>query len=281
MLTMENTNKTNKKFRNPFPAVGKVFKYEMISGARTILPLYAVLLVLSLIIGVFAINNNLELDQTEGFVNAVKVIIVVLDSILSVVTFVIVLCIIERRFKKSMLGDEAYLNLTLPVSVGEHLWGRYLADLVWAASYGVTMLLSVLLIFIRIWNEITMEGFFGDIAKILTDWQMEHGYSLPAVITMLILNALVFFMLICVFSYMTESIIQIIGKHKTLFSILIFAVIFFLFTNLLQVFVTNFIDNHGFFKVSYLWSPLLYNLAWTVLFSIVTRLILTFKLNLE
>ena len=216
---MENTNK---KFRNPFPAVGKVFKYEMISGARIILPLYAVLLVLSLIIGVFALNNSLEFEQTEGFVNAVKVIIVVLDSILSVITFVIVLCIIERRFKKSMLGDEAYLNLTLPVSIGEHLWGRYLADLVWAVSYGITMLLSVLLIFIRVWNEITIEGFFGDIANILTDFYRTNGYSLPAVIIMLMLNALVFFMLICVFSYMTESILQIIGKHKTLFSILIF-----------------------------------------------------------
>lgn len=278
MLTMENTNK---KFRNPFPAIGKVFKYEMISGARIILPMYAVLLVLSLIIGVFALNNNLEVDQGEGFVNAVKVIIMVLDSILSVVTFVIVLCIIERRFKKTMLGDEAYLNLTLPVSVGEHLWGRYLANIVWAVSYGITMLLSVLLIFIRVWNEITFEGFFGDIANILTDFYQTNGYSLPAVIIMLILNALVFFMMISVFSYMTESIIQIIGKHKTLFSILIFAVIFFLFTNLLQVFVTDFIDSHSFFKVSYLWSPLLYNLAWTVLFSIVTRLILTFKLNLE
>lgn len=275
---MENTNK---KFRNPFPAVGKVFKYEMISGARIILPMYAVLLVLSLIIGVFALNNNLEVDQGEGFVNAVKVIIMVLDSILSVVTFVIVLCIIERRFKKTMLGDEAYLNLTLPVSVGEHLWGRYLANIVWAVSYGITMLLSVLLIFIRVWNEITFEGFFGDIANILTDFYQTNGYSLPSVIIMIILNALVFFMMISVFSYMTESIIQIIGKHKTLFSILIFAVIFFLFTNLLQVFVTDFIDNHGFFKVSYLWSPLLYNLAWTVLFSVVTRLILTFKLNLE
>lgn len=281
MLTMENKKKTNKKFRNPFPAVGKVFKYEMISGARIILPMYAVLLVLSLIIGVFALNNNLEVDQGEGFVNAVKVIIMVLDSILSVVTFVIVLCIIERRFKKTMLGDEAYLNLTLPVSVGEHLWGRYLANIVWAVSYGITMLLSVLLIFIRVWNEITFEGFFGDIANILTDFYQTNGYSLPSVIIMIILNALVFFMMISVFSYMTESIIQIIGKHKTLFSILIFAVIFFLFTNLLQVFVTDFIDNHGFFKVSYLWSPLLYNLAWTVLFSIVTRLILTFKLNLE
>ena len=275
---MENTNK---KFRNPFPAIGKVFKYEMISGARIILPMYAVLLVLSLIIGVFALNNNLEVDQGEGFVNAVKVIIMVLDSILSVVTFVIVLCIIERRFKKTMLGDEAYLNLTLPVSVGEHLWGRYLANIVWAVSYGITMLLSVLLIFIRVWNEITFEGFFGDLANILTVFYQTNGYSLPAVIIMLILNALVFFMMISVFSYMTESIIQIIGKHKTLFSILIFAVIFFLFTNLLQVFVTDFIDSHSFFKVSYLWSPLLYNLAWTVLFSIVTRLILTFKLNLE
>ena len=30
---MENKENTNKKFRNPFPAVGKVFKYEMISVA--------------------------------------------------------------------------------------------------------------------------------------------------------------------------------------------------------------------------------------------------------
>ena len=57
----------NKKFRNPLPAVGKVFKYEMISGARVILPLYAVLLVLSLIIGVFALDNNLELAETESY----------------------------------------------------------------------------------------------------------------------------------------------------------------------------------------------------------------------
>ena len=57
MLTMENTNK---KFRNPFPAVGKVFKYEMISAGRIILPLYSILLVMSLIIGLFIMDNNLE-----------------------------------------------------------------------------------------------------------------------------------------------------------------------------------------------------------------------------
>lgn len=278
---MENTNKTNKKFRNPFPAVGKVFKYEMISGARVILPLYAVLLVLSLIIGVFALDNNLEIAETESYANIIKGVIVVLDSILSVVTFVIVLCIIERRFKKSMLGDEAYLSLTLPVSIGEHLWGRYLADLVWAASYGITILFSAFLVVIRKWHEFRFSRFFEDIMTTLNEFKVIHGYSLAYMIFMILLNALVFFMLICVFSYMTESILQLIGKHKTLFSILIFAGIFIIFTNFFQICVDGFIDDYSVFKTQFMVIPLIYNICWTVLFSVITRLILTYKLNLE
>ena len=271
----------NKKFRNPLPAVGKVFKYEMISGARVILPLYAVLLVLSLIIGVFALDNNLELAETESYANIIKGVIVVLDSILSVVTFVIVLCIIERRFKKSMLGDEAYLSLTLPVSIGEHLWGRYLADLVWAASYGITILFSVFLVAIRKWHEIRFSRFFEDIMTTLNEFKVIHGYSLAYMIFMILLNALVFFMLICVFSYMTESILQLIGKHKTLFSILIFAGIFIIFTNFFQICVDGFIDDYSVFKTQFMVIPLIYNICWMVLFSVITRLILTYKLNLE
>ncbi len=277
---MENTNK---KFRNPFPAVGKVFKYEMISGARTILPMYAILLVLSLVIGIFALNSNMEFDSTSTGLEILKGVIVALFSILSVVTFVIVLCVIERRFKKSMLGDEAYLSLTLPVSVGEHLWGRYLADMVWAVAYGVTMILSSLFILIRQWGK-----FFTEINKIMqglnesiVKFQENSGINFWYCFWMFCLNILVFFMLICVFAYMTESLIQLIGKHKNLSSILIFAVVFILFTNGIQIVIRLFVEDMAKLTAGAFWIPICYNLIWAVLLSIITRLILMYKLNLE
>ena len=180
-----------------------------------------------------------------------------------------------------MLGDEAYLSLTLPVSIGEHLWGRYLADLVWAASYGITILFSVFLVAIRKWHEIRFSRFFEDIMTTLNEFKVIHGYSLAYMIFMILLNALVFFMLICVFSYMTESILQLIGKHKTLFSILIFAGIFIIFTNFFQICVDSFIDDYSVFKTQFMVIPLIYNICWMLLFSVITRLILTYKLNLE
>jgi len=277
---MENTNK---KFRNPFPAVGKVFKYEMISGARTILPMYAILLVLSLVIGIFALNKNMEFDSTSTGLQVLKGVIVALFSILSVVTFVIVLCVIERRFKKSMLGDEAYLSLTLPVSVGEHLWGRYLADMVWAVAYGITMILSSLFMLIRQWGK-----FFTDINRIMSginesiiNFQQNSGINFWYCFWMVCLNILVFFMLICVFSYMTESLIQLIGKHKNLFSILIFALVFFLFTNGIQLIINLFFRDMAQPSAGAFWIPICYNLLWSVLLSVITRVILTYKLNLE
>ena len=69
---MENTNK---KFRNPFPAVGKVFKYEMISAGRIILPLYSILLVMSLIIGLFVMDKDLEVHSIGLFGTAKAVLV--------------------------------------------------------------------------------------------------------------------------------------------------------------------------------------------------------------
>ena len=221
---MENT----KKFRNPFPAIGKIFKYEMISGARIILPMYAILLILSLIIGIFIMDNNLDFDS-EGPFAGVKVVLFVLTCILFVVMIVIVLSIIERRFKKSMLGDEAYLNCTLPVTIGEHLWGRYLADLVWALAYAVAMILSVALMLIRGWSQLGEH--MDDIREFFIKFRESTGVGFAQMFTMSVVNALVFFMLICVFCYMTNTIIEMIGKHKTLVTILIFAGVFFIFSN--------------------------------------------------
>lgn len=275
---MENTmEKKNKKFRNPFPAVGKIFKYEMISAGRIILPVYALLLVLSLFIGIFVMSSDFDFDG-NGALGIFKTAIVILTTILFVVMIVIIFSIIERRYKKSILGDEGYLNLTLPVTVGEHLWGRYLADIVWALSYAVIMLLAVALIFIRGWNQIPQA--FSKFLQSSAEFKLEYGYGYGYIFCCSFINCLIFFMLICVFIYMTETIIQMIGKHRTLMSILIFVVVFLLFQNLAELVFKGY-EGMTDFKAGLLWSISLYNFVWCVILSVITRLVLMYKLNLE
>ena len=275
---MENTIETkNKKFRNPFPAVGKIFKYEMISAGRIILPVYALLLVLSLCIGIFVMSSDFDFDG-NGALGIFKTAIVILTTILFVVMIVIIFSIIERRYKKSILGDEGYLNLTLPVTVGEHLWGRYLADIVWALSYAVIMLLAVALIFIRGWNQIPLA--FSKFLQSSAAFKLQYGYGYGYIFCCSFINCLIFFMLICIFIYMTETVIQLIGKHRTLMSILIFVVVFLLFQNLAELVFKGYegmID----FRPSLFWGVSIYNFVWCVILSVINRVVLMYKLNLE
>ena len=275
MLIMETKNK---KIRNPFPAIGKVFKYEMISVGRMILPVYAVLLALSLIIGVFVMNNNLDFDSNGDF-GVVKAIILMFAIILFSVMIVILFSVIARRFKKSILGDEAYLNLTLPVSIGEHLCGRYLANFVWGLSYAIVMVASVLLILIRGWNR-AIPRLLEKTAEFKLEYEVGFGYFFCN----LLIHALIFFMLICVFIYVTGTIIHLIGKHKTLTAVLSFATVFTLYHNIAQMlFQGLFYDSeNGFLAFTKIFIRMdIYDIVWICTLSIITRLILTYRLNLE
>ena len=273
MLAMEN----KKKIRNPFPAVGKVFKYEMISIGRKILPIYAVLLALSLVIGLFVMDNNLDFEA-EGQLGILKTVIVMLTVVLFSVMGVILITIVARRFKKSILGDEGYLNLTLPVTIGEHLWGRYLANLVMILSYALVMFLSLLLILIRGWNK-APEAIAQLLAK-SAEFKLEHGFGFGYIFWHSFIHVVSFFMFICIFIYMTESLLRLIGKHNTLVSVLTFALVFTIYHNIAQGLFKNMVVETGLGN-GFFWKWGLFNLGWIVLLSLITRYILNNKLNLE
>ena len=274
MLAMENKSK---KLRNPFPAVGKVFKYEMISIGRKILPIYAVLLALSLVIGLFVMDDNLDFEA-EGQLGIVKTVIVMLTIILFSAMGVILISVIARRFKKSILGDEGYLNMTLPVTVGEHLWGRYLANLVSVLSYALVMFISILLILIRGWGK-APEVISQILAK-SAEFKIEHGFGYGYIFWHSFIHVVSLFMFICIFIYMTESLLRLIGKHNTLVSVLTFALMFTIYHNIAQGLFKNMVIEYGFGNGLF-WKWGLFNLGWIILFSLITRYILNNKLNLE
>ena len=269
------------KFRNPFPAIGKVFKYEMISISRMILPIYAVLLALSLVIGLFVINEELDFESAGSW-GWIKLALIMLAVILFSIMIVILLSIISRRFKKSMLGDEAYLNLTLPVSIGEHLCGRYLADFVWGLSYALIAVLSVLFVLVRVWNKLPEA--FSELLESSAKFKLEHGVGFGYIFCQSFIHLLLFYMLVCVAIYAIQSILHLIGKHRTLVSVLSFACIFTVYHNIGQFIFKGLFSDGDFVNTAFRTVLLLldiYDLIWIFILLITTKLILTFKLNLE
>ena len=88
----------------------KLTKHELYATGRIFLPIYAIMLLLSLINRVlFGIDNiSRPLNTLRGFMVAAYVISIIATL---VVTFVIMIL----RFYRNLMSDEGYLMFTLPV----------------------------------------------------------------------------------------------------------------------------------------------------------------------
>ena len=267
---MENT----KSFRNPFSKIAKVFKYEMKHSVRILLPVYGAIIIIAFIAGLFLIrsfnNGNIDLnftltingdedpiDQVTGFLLLLYFIIVVSSAVVSVL-------ILTKRFKNGLLGDEAYLNLSLPVTMGEHLCGRVLSIILWAVCYIITMVISLLAITISQWKPIFREITPEIIATLL------------AGVVTVITSALV----LILFIYLINAIGHLSKKHRTLVKI---AAIILVLSLTSRIFgaenLQYFIETNNDVKALYFVS--LYNCILSVLYGVATYFILKLKLNLE
>ena len=81
----------------------KLFKYEFSATGRIFLPMYAALLVMSLIARVF---YSVEGLQSDILIALITMLLVMLFTAVWVITFVIII----RRFWDNLLGRQGYLD---------------------------------------------------------------------------------------------------------------------------------------------------------------------------
>ena len=141
--------------RNPFPKIGKVIKYDLKHSSKKLLPLYGVLLALGLLTGLcISPDETKMMFEGETFSQNTRdwitVSIGIAYYIVACVSAIMTIIIIARRFKQSMLEDEAYLNLSLPVTMGEHLWGKFITAFIWMFTCCIVTYLSVFFCFVRL-----------------------------------------------------------------------------------------------------------------------------------
>ena len=262
----------NKKtIRNPFPWIGKVFKYEMKHSVRILLPVYIAIIAIALITGLFIpINNdgNLDfnfsynIDGNENVMNGLAGFFFLIYWVIIIVAGVVTIGVISKRFKNGLLGDEAYLNLSLPVTIGEHLWGRILMIIVWGVISLAVMLISFIALCIKNLSVIHFEA----------DWiYIFFG---------IILFDLSWSLCILLFTYLVNAIGHLSKKHRTMVKLIAIIAIISFTSRLIGGITFNYLsnsDNPG----SILYWNALFAVIISAIFGTATYFILKLKLNLE
>ena len=288
--------------RNPFPKIGKVIKYDFKHSSRRLLPLYAALLVLGLLTGLFAEpmgnrnwestsnGNSYEFHMSSSDANFSREmmfgLLIMAFTILSVTTIVMTVTSIARRFSQSMLEDEAYLNLSLPVTMGEHLWGKFIMAFGWLFCCGIITSLSGLLCFIRM----DLPSIFAKISDSLPEFKDSlnyYGMSIGRLIGLAIMLSIAFAFFIITLIFVVNAISHLFKMSKGLVKFITVVVLFWIngwLFKLVPTFDTRDFDVMqqvgGAFTKSMCITALILLLVSAAYFA-VTQYIFTKKLNLE
>ena len=138
--------------------LGKLFKYEMRATGRTFLWLYIAFAAISIVNAVFGPGAVATLNVTAGG-DAAQVIapaqnlvpevlhgvIVLLYSLAVVAIVIVTFVVVILRFYRSLLGNEGYLMMTLPVSREQHMLSKFSAAMVWTICSAALVFGSILL----------------------------------------------------------------------------------------------------------------------------------------
>lgn len=271
--------KSNSKIRNPFPWIGKVFKYEMKHSMRILLPVYAAVIAIALLAGILTAsksalsgaenqNNNFNftytlngingtLSEATGFAMFLFIIIVIASAVVSII-------ILVKRFKNGLLGDEAYLNLSLPVTIGEHLWGRIFHIYIWSFAYIITMIISLLLISFSSWKDI------------FSHFDSNMLNALFGIILFVLFGALA----LILFIFLINAIGHLAKKHRTLVKLISLILILSITSRIIGgIDYAFFQKTNNSIGVFYLMS--LFGAILSVIYGTATYFILKLKLNLE
>jgi hypothetical protein len=197
----------------------KLMKHELRATARGMLPLYLLVLVVTLGTRLFA---HLLDFSSSGQANGLILLFLDLFSIAFVVCligiFVATLVLMITRFQKNLLGDEGYGMFTLPVTPHQLVWSKLLVSALWFLGAVLVDVLAIAILSGLSLPDLDLWALFSDLdAEVFA-----HG--LAATLEFILLVVLGLFAL-CLSFYAPMAIGHSFGRHKTLLSVVFYFVI--------------------------------------------------------
>lgn len=259
--------------------LSKLIKHEFKATARFLLPLYLILLLISIINRVV-----FQFDYAEGVLELIPgffifTYIITIFAIFAVTFFTMVL-----RFYKNLVTDEGYLMFTLPVKVTQLIFSKFITAFTWIIVSVACILGSLFVTFA------TQEGLNELVAQVNNAFDELHmafgGNTLLVIIEMalFILSSIAATILII---YVSIAIGQLVHGHRILGSFgaylgiyMITQFIGVIFVLIGYLVIPNFEDSFVVIKFVFPFVIIFQTLGSLVAFSI-TNYLFKNKLNLE
>lgn len=212
--------------------LGKLLKHEFRATARTMLPMFGVVLVLSLLAN---LSFARIADTDSGALDILFGLFIVAFFLGLFTMGVMSLVVMIQRFYKNVLGDEGYLTLTLPVNVHEILWSKLIVSFVWFLATGLIAIAAVFVaVFTLTYSELgemlrNMPS-FGEMLRLF----FEKTHITPGQLTGIILQLAAMIILssltACLHFYAAMALGHSFSNNKVLLSVVFFIAISFFFS---------------------------------------------------
>ena len=168
---------------------GKVFKYEMKAVARVLVPLYGAVLLVALLFSLSTLLNiSLAEIRDNGplFTEIVQFLLSLLFFAGLIACSVVTLVVLARRFFSNFLGNEGYLQLSLPVGMRTHLAARSLSAFVWSLAGSLTACLAISAVaFVLSFRFHELSGLWKEILEFIRDLDLDPPIFLLLILTLL------------------------------------------------------------------------------------------------
>ena len=192
--------------------LGKLLKYEIPAMGRKLLPLYAAWAATALFLGLTTQSSD---SKTEFMV----VISALLYTAVATAIFVMTIILIVQRYSNSLLGDEAYFNHVLPVSVSAHIGNKAISATLWVFITVLVAILTAILIaigaIIVLGDSFSLKEMIHDLMNMDIDWPKHLGLYIVEILIMIITSVVKTIMQI----YAAVTIGHQAQNHTTLASI--------------------------------------------------------------
>lgn len=222
--------------------LGKLLKHEFKATARTMLPMFGVVVLLS----VLANLGFAQIADSESGALDILFGLFIFAFFLGLFTMgVMAMVVMIQRFYKNVLGDEGYLTLTLPVNVHEIVWSKLIVSFVWFLATGLIAMAAVFIaVFTLTYTELG-EMFrnmpsFGEMMRMFFEETGVTPLQLTGAVAqfaaMIILSSLTG----CLHFYAAMALGHSFSNNKVLLSVVFFIAISFVFSfvsSLLGIFV--------------------------------------------
>lgn len=249
----------------------KLLKHEIKATSRCSLILYLAIFVLTIGNKIF-MQVDAKVSDTNKLFMTVETIFAISYFVLIIAAGVVIFIAIIKRFYDNMLKDEGYLMFTLPTTVGKHIASKAITGYIWIVATGIVCVLSFFVLAFhpgvtvledirKIFNNITEAGMWGNVVK-----------GIIAV-------AIGIYAVILEF-YTCLSIGQLYSKHRIGGAVIAYIVIYII-SQIVRIIFISVIDIETIYVAAGLNYLIVFGAVKSVIFTLITRYILTNRLNLE